>query len=63
MLGRGSFGKVMLVELKETKKLYAMKILKKEFIQKKNQITHTKAERAILEQMESPFIVTLHFAF
>lgn len=35
LLGRGSFGKVLLVERKN--KLYAMKILKKEEIQRKNQ--------------------------
>lgn len=36
VLGRGSFGKVMLVTHKETNKLYAMKILRKEMIEKRN---------------------------
>ena len=49
------------MNLKE--KLYAMKILKKETIEKRNQKIHTKAERKILQNMNCPFIVQLNFAF
>ncbi|CAD8166179.1 unnamed protein product [Paramecium octaurelia] len=63
VLGRGSFGKVMLVTHKETNKLYAMKILRKEMIEKRNQRLHTQNERAILENVKNPFIVQLHYAF
>jgi serine/threonine protein kinase len=62
-LGRGSFGKVLLVKHKVDNKLYAMKILKKEIIKKTNQVAHTKTEREILERMDFPFIVRLQFAF
>ena len=44
-------------------KLYAMKILQKEVIEKRNQILHTKSERKIMETADHPFIVRLHYAF
>lgn len=37
--------------------------MKKDQIEKRNQRIHTKAEREILGNMDSPFIVQLHFAF
>jgi serine/threonine protein kinase len=62
-LGKGSFGKVLLVNNLHNKKYYAMKILKKEFLKKQNQEGHTKTEREILEKINHPFIVKLHYAF
>lgn len=49
MIGRGAFGKVMLVQKKGTEDLYALKSIRKEDIIQKDQIEHTKAERKILE--------------
>lgn len=49
VLGKGAFGKVMLVEKKDTSQLFAMKSLRKEEIIEKNQVEHTKTERRILE--------------
>jgi len=63
VLGRGSFGKVVLVKKKDTETLYAMKILKKSHILKRNQVEHTKTERNVLEYIQHPFIVALRFAF
>lgn len=40
-----------------------MKVLKKEIIYKRKQVDHTKAERSILENIDNPFIVQLHYAF
>jgi serine/threonine protein kinase len=36
VIGRGSFGKVFLVKKKDTLKVYAMKVLKKEIISNRN---------------------------
>jgi len=63
VIGRGSFGKVYLVRKKTDDKLYAMKTLKKDMILRKNQAQNTKVERMILERLNHPFIVKLHYAF
>jgi serine/threonine protein kinase len=63
ILGKGSFGKVLLVRYKRNNELYALKILQKEMIRRKQQISHTKTERIILEKMQNPFIVSLKYAF
>jgi serine/threonine protein kinase len=44
--------------------IYAMKVLKKAaIVRSKKDITHTKSERNILEQVKFPFIVDLKYAF
>lgn len=63
VLGRGTFGKVLLVRNNNTGALYAMKILKKDQIKQQKQEIHTRTERQILEKMEHPFIVKLYYAF
>jgi len=62
-VGKGSFGKVIQVKKKDTGKVYAMKVLKKEQVVKRKQFEHTMAERRILEEIDHPFIVSLRFAF
>ena len=63
LLGTGSFGKVLLVRHRKTNSIYAMKILKKEYIIQRKQEAHTQAERDILEKIHYPFIVSLQYAF
>ena len=63
VIGKGSYGKVLLVEKKDDKKVYAMKILKKKAMIKRNQVNHIKAERKIMELVDHPFIVKLVYAF
>jgi serine/threonine protein kinase len=48
VIGQGSYGKVLLVTKKGSNKQYALKILKKDEIIKRNQFEHTMAERRIL---------------
>jgi serum/glucocorticoid-regulated kinase 2 len=66
IVGKGAFGKVMLVRKKNSNdegKVYAMKVLKKDVIAQKGQIEHTKSERDILFEVRHPFIVRLRYAF
>lgn len=63
LLGRGTFGKVLLVKKLSSGNLYAMKVLKKSVIKMKQQEVHTRTERKILETVDHPFIVNLHYAF
>ncbi|CAK4081023.1 unnamed protein product [Aphanomyces euteiches] len=63
VIGRGSFGKVVLVGHHATKKLYAMKMLNKANIVKRKQVEHTRTERRVLGYTKHPFIVGLHYAF
>jgi serine/threonine protein kinase len=63
VLGRGTFGKVMQVQKKDTGKIYAMKILKKTMILARDQVDHTKAERQILKTLNHPFLMGLRYAF
>lgn len=63
VVGKGSFGKVFLVREKASATLYAMKVLKKDYIIRKNQVEHTKTERNVLGYVHHPFIVGLNMAF
>eukprot|EP00294_Goniomonas_avonlea_P006280 CAMPEP_0114559828 /NCGR_PEP_ID=MMETSP0114-20121206/11128_1 /TAXON_ID=31324 /ORGANISM="Goniomonas sp, Strain m" /LENGTH=462 /DNA_ID=CAMNT_0001745321 /DNA_START=12 /DNA_END=1400 /DNA_ORIENTATION=+ len=63
VIGRGAFGKVMLVRKKDTKDLFAMKILSKEMLIRRNQVGRTKAENRILRSVDHPYVVGLRYAF
>ena len=63
VLGKGSFGEVLLVRLKANNKFYAMKILTKKQVKLRHQETHTKAERDLMVRINCPFIVNIKFAF
>jgi serine/threonine protein kinase len=63
LIGKGSYGKVILVRKKLNEKLYAMKIMEKTLIKLNKQEDHTMTERAMLEKIDHPFIVKLYYAF
>ncbi|KAH0839697.1 kinase-like domain-containing protein [Lanmaoa asiatica] len=64
LIGRGTFGKVFQVRKKDTKRIYAMKVLSKKEIIAKKEVAHTIGERKILQRsLESPFLVGLKFSF
>ena len=63
LIGVGSFGKVCKVLMKKTGKIYAMKILNKNFLIKHKMLKNAITECNILKKSSSPFIITLHYAF
>lgn len=63
LLGKGDVGKVYLVREKKTDKLYAMKVLSKKEMIKRNKIKRALAEQEILATSNHPFIVTLYHSF
>ncbi|KAF8901721.1 kinase-like domain-containing protein [Gymnopilus junonius] len=64
LIGRGTFGKVFQVRKRDTKRIYAMKVLSKKEIVAKKEVAHTIGERKILQcSLESPFLVGLKFSF
>ncbi|KAF8978205.1 hypothetical protein BGZ46_006723 [Entomortierella lignicola] len=62
-ISRGAFGKVYLARKKTTKDLYAIKILKKADMVRKNMVSHVLAERRVLALTKTPFVVQLFYAF
>ncbi|PIA18840.1 hypothetical protein COEREDRAFT_84794 [Coemansia reversa NRRL 1564] len=66
VLGKGNFGKVMLSEEKGTNKLYAIKVLKKEFIVENDEFESTRSEKRVLliaNREQHPFLIGLHSCF
>ncbi len=63
VIGKGSYGKVLLVKKKGEEEGLAMKVLKKQELQMRGQSQHTKTERSILEHTDNPFIVSMKYAF
>jgi|APDOM4702015159_1054818.scaffolds.fasta_scaffold439658_1 serine/threonine protein kinase len=48
VIGKGSYGKVLLVKKNDDQKIYAMKVLKKKSMIRRNQTEHIKTERRVL---------------
>ncbi|KAK7488522.1 hypothetical protein BaRGS_00020307, partial [Batillaria attramentaria] len=64
VIGKGSFGKVMLARHKTEKGIYAVKVLGKAAIMKRNEAKHIMSERnVLLKNVKHPFLVGLHYSF
>ncbi|XP_052821056.1 protein kinase C iota type-like isoform X1 [Mya arenaria] len=64
VIGRGSYAKVILVEQKRSKRLYAMKVIKKELVNDDEDIDWVQTEKHVFETATNyPFLVGLHSCF
>ncbi|XP_062821525.1 serine/threonine-protein kinase MRCK gamma isoform X2 [Anolis carolinensis] len=63
VIGRGAFGEVAVVRMKETDKVYAMKILHKWEMLKRAETACFREERDVLVHGDQQWITTLHYAF
>lgn len=66
VLGKGNFGKVMLAEERTSGELYAIKVLKKEYIIENDEVESTKSEKRVFlaaNKERHPFLIGLHSCF
>ncbi|KAI8647946.1 kinase-like domain-containing protein [Parasitella parasitica] len=63
IVGRGAFGKVRIVEYRESRQLYALKYINKDECIRMDAARNIVRERVILEQLDHPFLCRLRFAF
>uniref|UniRef100_A0A8B9R7Z9 Serine/threonine-protein kinase Sgk1 n=1 Tax=Astyanax mexicanus TaxID=7994 RepID=A0A8B9R7Z9_ASTMX len=64
VIGKGSFGKVLLAKRKRDGKCYAIKVLQKKVILNRREQKHIMAERnVLLKNVKHPFLVGLHYSF
>ncbi|XP_003738050.2 RAC-beta serine/threonine-protein kinase [Galendromus occidentalis] len=63
VLGKGTFGKVVLCRERSTDQLYAIKILKKQVVITKDEVAHTLTESRVLQTTKHPFLISLKYSF
>ncbi|KAJ8410286.1 hypothetical protein AAFF_G00202670 [Aldrovandia affinis] len=63
VIGRGAFGEVAVVKVKNAEKVFAMKILNKWEMLKRAETACFREERDVLVNGDSQWITTLHYAF
>lgn len=63
LIGKGTFGKVFMVQNKFSGELYAMKCIRKDVILENEQMENIQLEKEILYQIAHPFLVNMEFVF
>lgn len=63
VIGQGSFARVLLVKEKSSQRLFALKIIKKDKLDKETQLCNITTERNILKSVAHPFVVGFNGCF
>ncbi|KAK5995027.1 Serine/threonine-protein kinase 32C [Cladobotryum mycophilum] len=63
VVGRGAFGKVRIVERKDTNLTFALKYIRKDEVVKSESVRNIIRERRMLEHVNHPFICNLRYSF
>uniref|UniRef100_A0A8C9JTY2 Serine/threonine kinase 32C n=1 Tax=Panthera tigris altaica TaxID=74533 RepID=A0A8C9JTY2_PANTA len=62
-IGKGSFGKVCIVQKRDTEKMYAMKYMNKQHCIERDEVRNVFRELEILQEIEHVFLVNLWYSF
>ncbi|KAM9561050.1 serine/threonine-protein kinase 32C [Salvelinus alpinus] len=62
-IGKGSFGKVCIVQKRDTEKMYAMKYMNKQQCIERDEVRNVFRELEILQEIEHVFLVNLWYSF
>uniref|UniRef100_A0A7S2WLW3 Protein kinase domain-containing protein n=1 Tax=Rhizochromulina marina TaxID=1034831 RepID=A0A7S2WLW3_9STRA len=63
VIGMGAFGRVLQVRNRMDQEIYAMKVISKRVLRKKNSVGNMRVERDIMTAIDHPFIVKLKCCF
>ncbi len=61
IIGQGSFGKVFMIESKDTGKIFAMKSIRKDIVIDNEQLENLKLEKNILLSVSHPFLINMEY--
>ena len=62
-ISRGAYGHVVLAAKRTTRDLYAIKVLRKNDMRRKNQVQRIQTERDVLATAAHPYVVNLVYSF
>ncbi|XP_059531852.1 serine/threonine-protein kinase 32B [Myotis daubentonii] len=62
-IGKGSFGKVCIVQKRDTRRMYAMKYMNKQKCVERDEVRNVFRELQIMQGLEHPFLVNLWYSF
>ena len=63
VLGRGAYSKIVQVYDRSTRRMFAMKVIRKSGLTYPSHYSHVLLEQEILSRMEHPFVCRLYYAF